>query len=257
MTENAAKDFGPIAEDYAFFETHATESENDCRAYVKRVEGLVPAAGPIRLLDFGCGPGTFTARFLERARWPRERLRLALVEPAEAARHQAVTVLAGHTSHPVVNSPSLSDSTAGAFDIVLANHVLYYVPQLQSQMAALIAALAPAGLFITAIAPRTNTLIEFWIAAFGLLGRDIPYHTSEDVEAGLHDIGVVYLKESVSYCLDFPDSEANRMRILRFLLAEHLAQMPHRPLLTLFDPYFHSGRITIHTASDHFTVRAS
>jgi hypothetical protein len=29
MSKNPAKDFGPIADDYAFFETHATEAEQD------------------------------------------------------------------------------------------------------------------------------------------------------------------------------------------------------------------------------------
>ena len=31
MSTNPAKDFGPIAEDYAFFEAHATEAEQDAR----------------------------------------------------------------------------------------------------------------------------------------------------------------------------------------------------------------------------------
>src|SRR5262249_13338319 len=100
MTKNPAKDFGPIADDYAFFETHATEPEQAARAYVERLAGGVPAAGPIRLLDFGCGSGTFTARFLKQAAWLPARLRLALVEPVEAVRRQAVARLAGYTEHP-------------------------------------------------------------------------------------------------------------------------------------------------------------
>jgi hypothetical protein len=31
MTKSPAKDFGPIADDYAFFETHATEAERDAQ----------------------------------------------------------------------------------------------------------------------------------------------------------------------------------------------------------------------------------
>lgn len=37
MSKNPAKDFGPIADDYAFFETHATEAEQDVRAYGERL----------------------------------------------------------------------------------------------------------------------------------------------------------------------------------------------------------------------------
>jgi trans-aconitate 2-methyltransferase len=255
MSKNPAKDFGPIADDYAFFETHATEAEQDARAYVERLAGLVPAAGTIRLLDFGCGSGTFTARFLQQAGWPPARLRLTLVEPVEPARRQAVARLAGTTEHPVADAATMPGGIVASFDVVLANHVLYYVPDLRSQLAGLIDALSASGVFVTAIAPRTNALIEFWIAGFRSLGREIPYNTSEDVEAALHELGAAYQKQAVAYQLTFPDTEENRMRILRFLLAEHLAQMSHRPLLDLFDQYAHSAWINIRTASDHFTIR--
>jgi SAM-dependent methyltransferase len=257
MSENPAKDFGPIAEDYAFFEAQATEPEQDARAYVERLAGAVPAQGAIRLLDYGCGSGAFTVRLLRQAGWPPARLRLTLVEPVESARRQARARLAGYTEHPVVESAALPHGAAASFDVVLANHVLYYVPELREQLAALIAALSPAGVFVTAIAARANALVEFWIAGFRLLGREAPYNTSEDVEAGLRALGAAYQKQEVPYELSFPDTEENRMRILRFLLAEHLAQMPLRTLLDLFDRYSHSGRIEIQTASDHYTVGPS
>jgi 2-polyprenyl-3-methyl-5-hydroxy-6-metoxy-1,4-benzoquinol methylase len=254
MSQNPAKDFGPIAEDYAFFETHATEAENDARAYVERLAGDVPETGTIRLLDFGCGSGAFTVRFLQQASWPPERLWLTLVEPVESARRDAVARLAGYSEHRVIDSATLSSGMSAGFDIVLANHVLYYVPQLRSQLAGLIDALSPAGIFVTAIASRTNALIEFWISGFRLLGREIPYNTSEDVEAGLQELGAAYQKQQVPYQLAFPDTEENRTRIIRFLFAEHLALIPHRPLMDLFDRYALSGWINIRTASDHFTI---
>jgi hypothetical protein len=55
--------------------------------------------------------------------------------------------------------------------------------------------------------------------------------------------------------LTFPDSEENRVRIIRFLLADHLASMPLRPLLGLFDRHSQAGQIHIQTSSDHFTIR--
>jgi trans-aconitate 2-methyltransferase len=256
MSENPAKDFGPIADDYAFFETHATEAEQDAQAYVERLAGIVPAEGTIRLLDFGCGSGTFTARFLDQVGWPPARLRLTLVEPVEPARRQAVARLAGHTEQPVIAAETLPGGLVASFDIVLANHVLYYVPELQRQLAGLIDVLSVSGVFVTAIAPRTNALIDFWIAGFRSLGREIPYKTSEDVEAALQALEAAYEKQPVAYQLTFPDTGENRMRILRFLLAEYLAQMSHQPLLDLFDRYTHSGSITIRTTCDHFTIRS-
>src|SRR5262245_39681455 len=95
MTKNPEKDFGPIADAYAVLETHATEAEQAARAYVEHIGKIVPAEGPLRMLDFGCGSGTFTARFLQQTGWPPKRLRLTLVEPVESARRQAVARLAG------------------------------------------------------------------------------------------------------------------------------------------------------------------
>ena len=100
------------------------------------------------------------------------------------------------------------------------------------------------------------SLIEFWTRGFGFLGREIPYNISEDVEGSLEQLGAAYRKTQVPYELIFPDTDENRMRIIRFLLAEHLAEIPHRPLLDLFDQYADSGRIHIRTSCDHYTVRS-
>jgi trans-aconitate 2-methyltransferase len=254
MSRDPAKDFGPIADDYAFFETQSTEAAADSRAYGERLAGVVPAEGPIRVLDFGCGSGTFSLRFLHQAGWPSSRLRLTLVEPVESARRQAAARVATCSDHAVVDWPALPSGTKDSFDVVLANHVLYYVPALKALVAGLIDAVAAKGVFLTAIAGRTNALIEFWIAGFRMLGQEIPYNTAEDVEASLQQLGAVYRKQEVAYELAFPDTEANRMRILRFLLADHLARIPNRPLLDLFDRYASSGRIMIQTASEHFTI---
>src|SRR5262249_38220835 len=130
MSKNPAKDFGPIADDYAFFETHATEAANDAQAYVERLAGLVALAGPIPLLDLGRGSGSFAARFLDGAGGPGGRLRLTLVEPVETARRQAVARTAGYSDHPAVDSATLPGGTTSTFEVVLANHSLYYVPGL-------------------------------------------------------------------------------------------------------------------------------
>jgi trans-aconitate methyltransferase len=131
MSKNPEKDFGQIADDYAFFETHATEAEQDVRAYATLLAEIVPADATIRMLDFGCGSGTFTARLLERTGWMRDRLRLTLVEPVASARRQAAERLAGFTNGAIVDWAALPAGQVGGFEVVLANHVFYY-PKLKS-----------------------------------------------------------------------------------------------------------------------------
>ena len=249
------KNFAPIADDYAFFERHASEAQQDARAYLERLREIAPPGGRIRMLDFGCGSGDFTARLLRRARWPPERLRLTLVEPVESARHSAVAQLARYTSTFIADSATMTAGSTESFDIVLANHVLYYVPDLRRDLAMLIDALSPRGILLCAIAGRNNALIDLWLLAFRLLGTEIPYHTAEDVEAALQDLGAKYDRDQITYELTFHDSEENRLRMIRFLLADQLARLPLEPLLTSFDHYLRSGRIEIRTSCDHLTVR--
>jgi trans-aconitate 2-methyltransferase len=255
MSENPAKDFGAIADDYSFFERHATEGQEDARAYAEELRGLLPAAGVVRMLDYGCGTGTFTARFLDGLGWPSERVALTLVEPVDAVRQQAVERLASRSGTPIVESAALPREGAGPFDFILANHVFYYVPNLRAELAKLVDSLAAGGTFVTAIAGRSNALLQFWIAAFAELGRDVPYHVAEDIEQAMQELRAGYAKRSVEYKLAFEDSEANRMRILRFLLADYLPLLPRDFLLGLFDRYAGEGRIEIRTASEHFAVR--
>jgi SAM-dependent methyltransferase len=254
MSENPAKDFGAIADDYSFFERHATEAREDVRAYAEELSGLLPASGVVRMLDFGCGTGSFTARFLDEVGWAPDRVALTLVEPVDAVRRQAAVRLAGRTAGPLVDANALPAGDGGKLDLILANHVFYYVPDLRGELAKLIGLLSESGVFVTAIAGRTNALIEFWIAAFRYLGREVPYHVAEDLEGALQELGAKYAKRSVEYELAFDDTEENRLRILRFLLADYLPLLPREFLLGLFDQYSWGGRIEIRTASEHFVV---
>jgi SAM-dependent methyltransferase len=255
MSNNPAKDFGEIASEYAFFEQHATEALEDARAYQAQIANIRPTDRVLNMLDFGCGSGTFTVRFLEHTGWQPEHLRLTLVEPAESVRREAVARLARFTASPLVESSALPTTLADRFDVVLANHVFYYVPNLESTLRQLIAVLAPTGVGLVAISARTNALREFLLAAFRRLGREIPYNTSEDIEVTLQALKANYEKYQVPYELSFPDSVDNRMRMIRFLLADHLAQMPQQPLLEWFDRFSDAGRIEIQTESDHYTLR--
>jgi trans-aconitate 2-methyltransferase len=276
MSDSPQKDFAPIADDYAFFEAHATEAEEDVSAYLLHLAGIAAPDGSIRMLDFGCGSGAFTARFLQRAGWPPERLQLTLVEPVESALRQAVARLAEFTTMSVAHSATLPGGSSehharraedgtrsvpatgaggmACFDLVLANHVFYYVPDLRGHLARLIEVLSPSGRLLTAIAGRANALIGFWLAGFASIGREVPYHTAEDVEAALQELGANYTKQPVPYELAFDDTEENRLKILRFLLSDHLGQMPRRMLLEMFDRYAREGRIWVRTFSEHFVV---
>jgi trans-aconitate 2-methyltransferase len=252
---DTTKRFGPIRDDYTFFLNHSTEPAAALAGYAPHLEALAASAGPVRMLDFGCGDGGFTAEVLTRSRFAPERLRLSLVEPDDGYRGQAVARLGAFTAHPVQAWPALPPGLRNAFDLALSNHALYYVPDLDGVLAAVLASLAARGLFLTAIAGQRNTLIQFWNRCFALIGKSVPYHTAEDVAAALTRLGAKPVTEEAPYELVFPDSEENRLRIMRFLMGEHFAEVPRAAMLALFDPYASGGTVAIRTAHEHFVVR--
>ena len=116
MTADTTKAFAPIRDDYAFFETHSSEAENDLKGYARSLAGL-DRGRSVRVLDFGCGDGGFSAKFLTTLGVPPERLTLSLVEPDEVYRQKAVAALVPFTRHSIDAWPALPDSCVGCFDL--------------------------------------------------------------------------------------------------------------------------------------------
>lgn len=251
-----AKDFAPILGEYAFFEQHATEAVQDAAAYSEQIAPLVAAGKTIRLLDFGCGTGSFSERLLSQLEMEPENLLLSLVEPVTASHERAAERLTRFTTAPIEQADSLAGINQPQFDLIVANHVFYYVPELAGTLAALYTRLAPGGLFLSAIATNANPLIQFWRAGFAMLGQPVPYHVAEDVAAALDKLNISHQQTEVPYNLIFEDTTENRLKILRFLFADHLANLPGEPMLALFAPYAAAGRIEIRTGSTNFTIRA-
>jgi len=250
----AAKDFGPIENDYSFFMAHATEAESDVAEYTRELAGFADGRELIRLLDFGCGTGEFTQRLLSALNWPPELLKMTFVEPVRHQREKAARKLAHDSQFPIETLETLPTVSEPQFDLMLSNHVLYYVDDLRSTLQQLVNLLDLDGKLLLAIAGWDNSLIQIWKAGFELLGRPVPYHVSEDVETILTAQGVRFRKSKSFYRLCFPDSVENRSKILRFLFGEHLQEIsPHR-LLTEFEHHVQDDQIQIETASDHFTI---
>jgi SAM-dependent methyltransferase len=255
MHDTSSKHFGPIRDDYAFFLQHSTEAEADLHAYVPHLQGLSMADAPIRMLDFGCGDGGFTAAFLVRSGWPPERVWLSLVEPDATYRQQAVERLQACTPHTVQAWPEPPPYLLACFDVILANHVLYFVPDLTGTLWAILRALATPGLFLTAMAGRANGLAQFCYRCFDLLGKAFPFWICEDFEAALASLGEAYSAEDVHYELAFADAEEHRLSIGRFLMGSDYDAVPRQAILEGFDRYSCAGKVAMPIMHKHFLVR--
>lgn len=249
-----ANDFDPILDDYAFFEAHSAEAEADLRAYARYLPEINSHDGTVRLLDFGGGTGSFTSAFLQRAGWPPEKLALTLVEPGPKASATAARRLAPVTAHPIACFPELPSGLSSGFDLILANHALYWVPDLAETVDSLHRCLRPGGIGLLAMAGRENALIQCWTHGYERHGKPIPYYTGEDLAAVLESRRLPFRQEQVEYAIDFPNSTENRLKILRFLFGKDLSGLPTAHLLAFFDPYLRGHDIRIDTRHLLFIV---
>lgn len=247
MSDSTLKPFAALHRDYAFFEQHVDETEATLRAWLPLVRGRWDAP---KVLDFGAGSGSFTSTFLKAAELGEE-MELTLVEPDPGFREMALRNL---QSFQPTAWPLLDRDLPPTFDLILSHHVLYYVPDLRTALSRLYNALKPGGRLLAVQGGRGNGMNTIVFAAFDHLGRESPYHYSEQTALLLEELGIPFRRSLVRSVLDFPDSEPGRLAILRFLLGENLAELPGRTALSWFDPFAREGRIRIPSADELFVV---
>lgn len=257
MVSRMGKNFDNIIDEYSFFETHSNQAEATVEAYsrhLSKIDMETSADSTIRMLDFGTGTGNFTQQFLKKAGWPKDKLNLSLVEPGEFILRQAVNKLQAFTSAPIKHWPTLPNNQNFSFDLILANHVFYYTPRLQLTIEDMLKRLTTVGKIFIAIAGRETPLIQLGYRGYGLIGQNFPYNTADDVLAIIKRLNIPLQKEPVSYQLIFPDSEENRLHMIRFLFFSHLKQMAIEQLLTFFDPYVLRGKIHVDVEDEIFVL---
>lgn len=86
---SVAVDYGEVRGDFEYFLAPSTETAAQIAALRPHLERQAAGAGPIRMLDFGCGAGLFTEQLLRESAIGREHIELWLVEPVAAQLHEA------------------------------------------------------------------------------------------------------------------------------------------------------------------------
>jgi trans-aconitate 2-methyltransferase len=252
---SSSKNFDSIHDAYSFFMEHSTEAEQDLKSHLPYLSPLVQSGKTIRLLDFGCGDGLFSSRLLSRAGVDPHRLTLSLVEPDVGYLHQAATRLQTFSSTPVSAWTSLPSEQSHSFDLIVANHVLYYVNDLDQTLGQILNTLTVGGLFLISMGGSKNVLCHLINLAFASFDEPMPYYLAEDLEIVLGGRGLEFQRHEVNFELIFPDLEENRHKMCRFLLGEHFFRMNREEVLKLFDPYASAGRIVIRTCDCHFIIQ--
>lgn len=243
------RSFEAIRDDYAFFLEHSDEPARCRAAMVRELRAWNPPQD-IHLLDFGCSRGEFLSGLLREWAVPRERLAVTAVDIDAAALPAAASAIEPFAA-TVSTGGSLPENI---FDVILSNHVLYYVPDLAGTLRALRGRLAPGGSMLLLLGGRENALCGFWDVAYG--GAGVPWNRAEDVAAALGSSGWSVSRTGVSSRLEFPDTRENRLRILRFLFSDSLGDFDTDVLLAHFERFRVGNRIVIDNRDVLFSISA-
>lgn len=255
MTAATIKDFEPIRTDYEFFELHSTEAEKDSEAFASHLQPFAASGRKIRLLDLGCGDGRFTKKLLQKAAISPDHLGLSLVEPVDEYRKQIPSRLTGFTLEAPELVHDISYLKEPHFDVIVANHSLYYVPRLSDTVNKLTKMLAPKGVLLISMAGSENFLVKIWERCFAELGIAVPYFKGDDLRKFLDETNAFYRSEQIKYELRFPDDQANKLKICRFLMGEYFQRVPIEVMLKCFRGYEDGDEIRVAIEHEHFIIR--
>ena len=247
-------DFGRIRNDYEFFLSHSTETAAQLKALKPQMTWLAERGVPARILDFGCGTGLFTEGLLKSSPPEARDLKIWLVEPVAEHLAEAAVRLSTLAGDVIPSGADLEDVDQQHFDLILANHSLYYVPDPDQAIVSLAGLMGPGYRLVAALLDRENAMAKIWQAGFAAMRKPFPFALAEDIERLLLAQGLEVAPERVSYSISFRDGAETRLRILRFLFAAHLDGLPRDEALSLFDAHAHDGRIEIETSYPHLVA---
>jgi trans-aconitate 2-methyltransferase len=232
------KDFGSILTDYEFFMANSNEAEMGALRLSQVITSL--KLKDFNLLDFGAGNGAFTKTLVDKLSYKPKNLNL--VEPVinclEASREIEFPV------SKVIRNLELKPTPAhNKVDIIISNHVLYYVNDLQNTTAQISESLKKNGIILITMANSNNDLISFWEDSFNSIGMDIPYNLQHDVIKAFENLGYSVRKTEVQAKLTFPDIEQHRQKIARFLIGDYYSKINSSTIHSLFDRHSNNGQV--------------
>lgn len=242
-TEHSKKEFDGIKEEYDFFERHSTEAAEGVKAIASYLIPIAESARPISLLDFGCGPGNFTEDLLAKVGFNPLVLKISLVEPEAGYLKATQDRLNKFTTQSINAWDYLHNVTGRPFDLIISNHVMYYVKNMRATVEDLVLICNSKGKILITMATEENGLIKCGMQCFELLKQEIPFHLAADLEQALDEIGIQRKREVVRSRLFFPDSKGNRIMVLRFLLADFYDAKLTDEMISAFDTYKEGSNI--------------
>lgn len=213
------KNFSEIITDYHFFEDHSDEALQLLLRYQSIITDIEEQRPIIKMVDFGCGDGRFLKSLVAKTSFrDQSQIQLTLVEPDISSRILATNRLS-HYFKGKVNW--LSHDLKGIdqnYNLILANHVLYYVDDLRATLMKLMASLAYGGRMILTLSRFDHPLTRLVDSLAQFKGQTSPFYSSVQLFHILYQYGFYYETYDVPSVLRFQNTEKNRNQIVNFAL---------------------------------------
>lgn len=245
------KEFSDILSDYDFFKTNCNEDENMLSIFVREIMSFVELnsfkftnENGLKLLDFGSGDGKFLESLIKNKVIPNIfNSEFSLVEPDAIYRLEALKRLGHYTRSPIVmldKNLSLM-SHLHKFDLILANHVLYYVDDFKSTMDAFFECKSSNGKLIISMSEKRHALCHLLQEFCNLNEVEYPYYVASDLLNYLDKNSIQYKSKHVLSELRFKNSVENLDKIVRFILSNKYAHLKSESILKQFREKFSVG----------------
>lgn len=250
------KAFSDIRDDYTFFERHSTESQAVTAALHPLILKALNSSTPIHLLDFGSGPGGFTEQLLKKLDLSPESLILTLVEPDLTYLEQAQLRLQKYSATPITASTRIETIAFSSADVIITNHVLYYVSNIESTLKELLFRLKPNGTLFATMASEDNALIKGWSHCFSVHSEAVPYFRLNDLIKILNKMGLRYEQYGLISEVTFVDTLEYRTSLLRFLTGTHYKNLLKKEEMLIFlDAYKVDGIIKMPLSDEILSIK--
>lgn len=208
----------------------AFEGNSDQQARILRwlVERLVQdPRSSLDVASIGAGSGILDVPLIDAVRATKP-IRYTVVEPFEEqcaafAKRAAALLASPDVTLEIRNEDLAAVPETEQFDLVLAIHSIYYVPDLGDSIRKLLRLTRPGGELVLAVAPceAMNQLAEiFWRTQL-----ESPIWFLEDVERELAATGVAYRTDRIDSHLDFELDHPSLADIANFLVHAPLDEM--------------------------------
>lgn len=235
--------FESILNDYDFFVQHSNESEMNRLALRERIRARGQSEAK-NILDFGCGSGQFLSDLVQSIFAPEAELDICLVEPSASYRSSAEKAFSNRPNVKISVWEEFDATRRKRYDLILSNHVLYYIKDLKDLFARFFRAAHPTTQILITMGSDNNALNEILKSACHLIDSPAPNKSAEDLTEYLQQEEISFKTTYVESHLEFSDLPTHRDQVLRFILGPHASEFETLPR-ELLDPYKKGKNINV------------